>query len=318
MSTASAEFDALNNTLGVISHIRDAVNVEGADGRTFLQGQLSQDVSQLSPGDAAWSFVLQPQGKIDVFVRVSCLDDSRFVLDTDLGFGNALHTRLKRFLLRADVKMTQQQLVGFAFRGERANASMKQRFVNHEATYVLPFYWRNAKGFDVFGSALSLQEMLDKATEAIPEVAQSSFDALRIANGFPRMGAEVHSQTIPGEIDADDLCISLTKGCYTGQELVARIVARGNNVPRRLRIIEFASAVEPVLGAHIRLTQRSSTAKPLGVITSYVQHPLRAESWIALAFIRRDIFPPYDARVEWNGASHACTIRSLPDTLRRF
>src|SRR5207244_260275 len=90
-------------TMLVHPDARDRVRVSGPEAAEFLQGQLSQDIAPMSVGDAAWSFVLQPQGKVDVFVRVTRAGDDDFVLDTDEGWGERLAQRLTRFKLRTKV-----------------------------------------------------------------------------------------------------------------------------------------------------------------------------------------------------------------------
>ena len=74
--------------------------MRGRDAAAFLQGQCSQDVTRLSSGDSAWSFMLQPTGKVDVLCRIHRVNDDTFVLDVDGGFGDALQARLQRFKLR--------------------------------------------------------------------------------------------------------------------------------------------------------------------------------------------------------------------------
>lgn len=84
---------------------RDRVIVSGGDAETYLQSQLSQSVTGLAVGDARWSFVLDPTGKVDALLRVEKTGDTEFRLDTDAGFGEALATRLRRFMIRVDVEM---------------------------------------------------------------------------------------------------------------------------------------------------------------------------------------------------------------------
>ena len=79
---------------------RDVVTASGPDAAAYLQGQISQDLDALDPGDSAWSFVLQPQGKVDAWFRLTRTGPDAFVLDVDAGHGEGLLARLQRFLLR--------------------------------------------------------------------------------------------------------------------------------------------------------------------------------------------------------------------------
>jgi folate-binding Fe-S cluster repair protein YgfZ len=85
---------------------RDVVTVTGPDAATYLQGQLSQDVAGLAVGDVAWTFVLQPQGKVDTWARVDRAGPETFRLDTDPGAGEGLVARLERFKLRTAVTLS--------------------------------------------------------------------------------------------------------------------------------------------------------------------------------------------------------------------
>jgi folate-binding protein YgfZ len=87
---------------------RDTVTVSGADAMTYLQSQLSQEIRDLEVGDARWSFLLEPNGRIDVLARITRVADEVFRLDTDAGFGEALLARVNRFKIRvrADVELT--------------------------------------------------------------------------------------------------------------------------------------------------------------------------------------------------------------------
>jgi folate-binding protein YgfZ len=79
---------------------RDVVVIEGPDAATYLQSQASQDLKGMTVGDARWTFLLQPTGKVDVLARVTMTGDERFELDTDRGFGSVLEARLNRFRIR--------------------------------------------------------------------------------------------------------------------------------------------------------------------------------------------------------------------------
>ena len=93
-------YAALREGVAVCALPRDALVVEGVDAETYLQGQVSQDVSTLATGDRTWALVLQPQGKVDAWARIHRTAEDAFVVDVDAGCGDALGARLTRFLLR--------------------------------------------------------------------------------------------------------------------------------------------------------------------------------------------------------------------------
>jgi folate-binding protein YgfZ len=159
-------------------------------------------------------------------------------------------------------------------------------------------------------------------TKADIEPAGTDDDGLpedeRIAAGIPTMGAElVPGQTIPAEAGQGviDRSVSFTKGCYTGQELVARIDSRGGNVPRHLRGVVFAGLRGP--NGEARPTDAPAGAEivvegaPAGRLTSVAWSPAR-EATIALGYVPRAVEPPAAAVIRWEGGEATAEVRSLP------
>ena len=204
---------------------RDVVRVSGPDAITFLQGQLSQDVDALAVGTSTWTFVLQPQGKVDGWARVTKTAADAFMLDTDAGHGEALEVRLARFKIRtaADIERSQEPCV--VVRGpDVPRADLPAGVLR------LPVVGPEVSGYDLVGPDADVPGDLEPVD---PEVAE----AYRIVHGVPALGRELDADTIPAEVGQwiVDVSVAFTKGCFVGQELVARIDSRGGNVPRRLR-----------------------------------------------------------------------------------
>ena len=93
----ATSYGLLRHDVGAVPITRDVVRARGAEATTFLQGQLSQEVEGLAEGASAWTFVLQPQGKVDSWARVTRVAADELLLDVDGGFGEALVERLSRF-----------------------------------------------------------------------------------------------------------------------------------------------------------------------------------------------------------------------------
>ena len=216
----------LRTTEGVVRIERDAVTASGPEERPFLQGQLSQDIDALGVGASAWSLLLQPTGKVDAWLRVTRTGQDELVLDVDPGFGEAVLARLRRFKLRTDVELAEARWSGWALRGP----TVERRETAGPDVLALPAAWPGVPGVDLLGPSV-------EPLPGVPELDPSSLAALRIECGVPAMGAELTDATIPAEAGQwlIDLSVSFTKGCYTGQELVARIDSRGGNVPRPIR-----------------------------------------------------------------------------------
>ncbi|HLI24390.1 MAG TPA: hypothetical protein VKU91_05515, partial [Acidimicrobiales bacterium] len=90
-------YSALTGGAGALRIPRDVLAVSGPEAETYLQGQLSQDVSAIAEGASRWSLLLAPAGRVDALVRVSRLADGSFVVDTDAGWGDLVAARLNRF-----------------------------------------------------------------------------------------------------------------------------------------------------------------------------------------------------------------------------
>jgi folate-binding protein YgfZ len=247
---------------------RDVVGVTGPEAAAFLQGQLSQDVLSLGADASAWSWVLAPTGKVDALVRVTHRADGEWLLDTDAGWGEPLLARLNRFKLRTKVGLEPRPWKALGLRAAAVSPAA-------EVVAVEP--WPGLAGLDLLGVDPPLPD-------GLRVLRADQYEAVRIRAGMPRMGAELDEKTIPGETGLIELTVSFTKGCYTGQELVARIDSRGGHVARRLRVLQSAQPIE----AGISLIAHDG--KVAGTVTSAAPAP--PQGWVALGYIRRGIDVP--------------------------
>lgn len=204
---------------------RDVVRAVGPDAAKFLQGQISQDVDALAVNTSTWTFVLHPQGKVHSWARITKTSADTFLFDVDGGFGAALVQRLSRFLMRTDAVIEAVEWPCVSVRGVDA-----PRGSVLEGVLRLPL--ANDRGYDLIGPGAAIPD-------GVREVDAAVIDARRIVDGIPAMGRELTDATMPAEIGQwiIDASVSFTKGCYVGQELVARVDSRGNNVPRNLRAL---------------------------------------------------------------------------------
>ena len=275
---------------------RDAVLVTGADAASYLQGQISQDIDAVAPGGSAWSLVLAPQGKVDAWFRLTRGDDGSFVLDVDAGFGETLVARMERFRLRVDVSF--ERLAGWrmlAVRGPRAVEAWLDT-VNAEVRAAVD--WPGFDGVDLLGPDTA-------PPPGLPVDDSSDLEVARIRAGWPTMGRELTERTIPAEVGGlVESSVSFTKGCYTGQELVARIDSRGGNVPRPVRLLEITGDGAVAPGDEITVD-----GKAAGEITSTAADPESAVT-VALGPVHRRVEPPAAATV----AGMAATVLATPAT----
>ena len=207
---------------------RDVVQVSGPDAASYLQGQVSQDLRPVAVGHTAFTFLLQPTGKVDVLARVWRTADEVFVLDTDAGFGEVLVARLNRFRIRVKAEVAMLPWRCLAVRGDSASD------VAGVVDGALPSW---GGGVDLLGPD-------PQPPAGVERGSAEQLSAARIDAVWPQMGAEiVPGETIPAETGITDLAVSFTKGCYPGQELVERMDSRGATAPRRLQRVRVADAV---------------------------------------------------------------------------
>jgi tRNA-modifying protein YgfZ len=283
------DYDTLCRGVGALWLDRDFVAVRGADALAYLQGQSSQDLGGLVDGAGTDSLLLSPQGKIDALVRIARLGAESFVLDVDGGYGDAVVERLERFRLRVKV-----EILGLPWRCAAIRASDAQHLADRPGgdplpsptMLELPFAWGGLVGVDLLGPSPEIPG-------GIPEVATEAWEIRRIEVGVPHMGAEIDDRTIAAEAGLVKRCISFTKGCFTGQELVARLDARGNKVSRRLCGVVLDGGwadADVVRGADVVVEGKS-----VGRVTSAAWSP-GTHGVVALAYLHRSVAVP--SRVE--------------------
>jgi folate-binding protein YgfZ len=313
-----ATYDAIRHGAAWRVVERDAVVVSGPGALEWLQGQVSQDIASLGEHNGAGAsgldtLVLSPQGKVESFCRMSRLEAEVYLLDLRAGFGKALHERLRRFKLRvkADLELMENLQVA-QLRGPLALESAEP-FESDGVTVVARsnVSWPGWSGQDLLFTAGP--EKIDFATVRIGATSigdDEAFEAARIEAGVPELGSELTERTIPQE--AGDLvarAVSFTKGCYTGQELVARIDARGSNTPRRLQGVVFEGApgdAAPAAGDVLEIA-----GDDVGQLTSVAWSP-GLGGHVALAYVKRATKAPVEVDVTGAARGRRGTIRALP------
>jgi folate-binding protein YgfZ len=323
-----ATYDAIRHDVAWRVVERDGVVVSGPGALDWLQGQVSQDIAVLAEEGAGetglLTLVLSPQGKIESFCRICRLGADRYLLDVHAGFGEALFERLRRFKLRVKADLEPlENLHSVELRGPGAVAKDGPQSGRASTVATLTVSWPGWSGHDLLFVGAP-PEAIDFTTlwlqRPSPAGADEAFEAARIEAGLPELGSELTERTIPQE--AGDLvkrAVSFTKGCYTGQELVARIDARGSNTPRRLHGVVIGGTVDddtahegagddvaPAAGHELRID-----GEKVGELTSVAWSP-GFRSHVALAYVKRGIDAPAQAAVVGGGASRQALVRTLP------
>jgi len=236
----------------------------GADAIRFLNDLISQEIADMEPGSVRRSLLLTPQGKLDHILWVLRGDDE-VGLVVDAGRGEDLAAKLGRYRIRVDVEIepsnTQRWLVAGPFESESG------RWTGDRSALVADVSWSNLERTLVLGEKPDL-----------PAMESDDYESLRIEAGEPLMGVDVTDGTIPQETGLVAETISFGKGCFLGQELVARLDSRGGRVNHHLRILRFDGSA-PEVG-----TEVTKDEEQVGVLSS-------AAKGVGLALLRRGIEP---------------------------
>ena len=277
-----------------LSH-RSILSVTGPDRLTWLDSLTSQALASLQPGDSAETLLLDPTGRLEYAVRV--LDDgvtAWLLLEAEQAAG--LHAWLDRmrFMLRVEVADRSAE---FATIGTLGSPHLSAASPNG-----VPLIWRDPWASVTSGghqyahtdshpsaawtySELLVQRETMADAAALPAAGTLALEALRIAAWRPRFATEVDEKTIPHELDWLRSAVHLTKGCYRGQETVAKVHNLGHP-PRRLVLLHLdgSEGVLPSRGAEVR-----SGDTAVGRITSSAIHFELGP--IALAVVKRNTDP---------------------------
>ncbi len=293
---AWGEYRALREDAAIVAPAHDLLWVAGGDAVSFLQGLVSQDVESMEPGSVARSFLLGPQGKLAALIWLLRGDD-RVGVVTDRGWGSNVAVLLDRYRIRVDAVIEADPRPLFEIWGARVETSG----------------WRDAAGELVAGMPLpALGRELRSGTPPTDLVRAGTVavTAVRIEEGEPIMGRDVDEGTIPQETGLVAAAVSFTKGCYLGQELVARIETRGH-VNRHLRGVVVTRNVVPPEGAEVWAGDR-----PVGTLTSVGESP-GVGAPVGLALLRREVVPDDDVLVRWDGGEAPGIVRALPMSPKR-
>jgi folate-binding protein YgfZ len=228
---------SVTSRAAVVHRPRSFVRVAGPDAEDFLQRMLSNDVAALAAGEACDALLLTAKARVIAPLRVVRRAADDYLLLTEPELGETVRTQLLRTRFAAKVEVEPEA---------------------HESWLVL--------GGD---------EVLDERPEG-DEATDEEADRRRIEAGIPRWGREIDERVLPAEAGLTETHVSFTKGCYPGQEPIARQHYRGK-LNRRLRVLDLDGDVVPDPETEIR-----HAGKPVGRITSAVPG-------VALGYVRAEV-----------------------------
>lgn len=294
----AGEYRVLKQGCGLIDRSeRGKLALTGTERKSFLAGQVTNDTEGLTPGSGCYAAFLTHKGKMLGDLRVLDVDDGagaepELLLDTERATLQALFDLVRRFKIGYDVELhkrtVQRGLLSLVGPQARAVAGAEAVPVDEHAHrpgelagHPVRFIATDL-GIDVLCDADATDEVRAAliAAGATP-VSEDAAEILRVESGRPRYGHDVDDATIPQEAGLNARAVSFTKGCYVGQETVARLFYRGKP-NRHLRGLKLS---EPVAqGAELRLGERV-----VGTLRTSLVSPTFGP--IALALVRREAAP---------------------------
>jgi folate-binding protein YgfZ len=282
----SSEYRTVTEACGLLDRSeRGKLALTGQEAKSFVQGQVTNDVEALSPGQGCYAAFLTPKGKMVGDLRILDTGDE-LLLDTERTALQELFNMIRRFSIGFDVELHKRTLErgllsllgpeagAFAVVGEVEHSHAPVNVGGIEARAI-----RTDVGIDLLCDAADVEGLRTALADAgVVPVSETVAECLRIERGRPRYGAELDDTVIPQEAGLNERAVSFTKGCYVGQETVARLHYRGKP-NRHLRGLRLTDAASP--GDELTFDGR-----PVGRVASVAVSPRFGP--IALALVRRE------------------------------
>jgi folate-binding protein YgfZ len=282
------QYRALREEAGFLRRERAALIVKGPDAAEYLQGQLTNDIEALAPGEGCYAALLDRKGHLQADMRVLHLHQDELWLDLEPGPAPTVLKHLRTYSIGREVEVeevTDQwaitsligpragELAGFDGLGPEHG----QRFREWDGTEILAV--ATDVGIDLItraDQAASLASLLEAAGAA--EVSEAAAEIIRVESGRPRFGFDMGPESMPAEAGITERAVDFEKGCYIGQEPVARLHYRGKP-NRTLRGLRLSAPAEQ--GSALVFGERE-----VGTVGTSCLSP--AHGPIALAIVRRE------------------------------
>lgn len=285
------DYRALQEGAGFIQR-RDLghLRLRGADRRSYLHGILTNDIQALTPGDSCYAALLTPQGRIITDMHVYELADET-LLSLPISLAASIRDRLDQFIFTEDVQVEDAtgDTVQYAVFGPAAQDVISRASLTPSVSVARNSDAGLLSGFDVIALREQAPELerLFKDGGAV-QIDPATLDIVRVEAGIPKFLVDMTADTIPLEAGIEDRAISMTKGCYPGQEVIVRVLHRGGGrVAKKLVGFRLAhGSPVPAVGQVVRAEERE-----VGRVTSAVWSP-RLDRAIALGYVHRDFVTP--------------------------
>jgi glycine cleavage system T protein len=324
----TAEYGAVRQSVGLsdLSH-RGLVRVTGADRQRFLHAMVSNDTASLQPGQGCYATFLTNKGKMVADFMVYA-DVDAYLLDLEPHVVRPFLEAIEWFVISEEVAFHDEtaQWGLLSLQGPRT-AELLALVLGHEVPELPPYghtlchlarhqvrlvrrSHTGEPGYQLLAPLARLPDLWQALwqyhdTCEARAVGLEALEVLRIEAGIPVYGRDMTDDTIPVEANLTE-AISYSKGCYIGQEVIARLEARGH-VNRKLVGLLLSGTALPAPGAKIVSPEREA-----GWITSATYSPARQQN-VALGYVRREVWAPgTQLEVQTPGTTISATVVDLP------
>jgi tRNA-modifying protein YgfZ len=307
------QYRALREEAGMLEREeRRLLACRGPDAAAYIHDQLTNDIESLAPAEGCYAALLDRKAHMQADLRVLRISGDELLLDCEAAGREALGMHLGTYRVGRDVEFenlaeshTVLSVIGPAAATATGVGPLAPEHAHREATVGGATVRAVATdaGIDLVCARAELEAIRAALADAgVVDVDPAAAEIVRVEAGRPRFGLDMTTATIPQEAGINERAVNFEKGCYIGQETVARLHYRGkpNRHLRGLRLAEPVAA-----GAVVRLGERE-----LGRIGTAVLSP--AHGPIALAILRREAEPGATVAVETNGASVEAAVVELP------
>ena len=288
---------------------RGLIRITGPDRTKFLQGLITNDVMGLTEGQGLYAAILNPKGRMLADLRIYAIQEALLV-DLDREITDKTVQILNRYKLISKAKLEDltDSLVHLAVYGPSAKPLLEKVLgspLPHppqedlefssipvqwrgQPIYIIQSMYTGEEGYDLLvpaqqGGAL-WKEVLDAGSSfGIRPIGLEALESLRVEAGIPRYGIDMDENTFPPEAGLEEKAISYTKGCYVGQETIARIKTYGQVHRKLMGLILEAGPSDPLPQHNDKILKNGEEA---GFVTSAVHSPVLNKN-IALGYIRR-------------------------------
>lgn len=307
-----SEYSALHNGALVFDRSdRFRIRISGDKAADLVTGMVTNDVASLQPGEGQYAAALSPKGKIVADLRIFAMEDS-LLIDTARESADAWGQMVRKYInpRAAPYHDVSDELADVALFGPSARKILVQMGLDDKAA-ALPYAHvrletgeagvtvarvpeMDLDGYEIFVPAAAAPALRERLLAAGARAGgNDTWEIARVESGRPRFGMDMDENTLPQEANFDELgAISYTKGCYIGQETVARIHFRGH-VNRFLRRLRFVARPAPPRGTELL----DDDGKSVGDVRSVALSPRLGG--VGIGMVRREVAAGTTLRAKW-------------------